>query len=190
MALSKDYVSYIATEMAAHLGKSGKAKLFEKEKVSEKIRQVILDDFAREDSLNQEVRDYLEKYSDQIRRDALSYQEMFKLIKKELLKKRGIVRSGGEGGKLPRSKVIELSHQMVKELSGMRHDVELLEPANEVRLELVRRMQELLRTEANIDQGVRQKIHSLKRGITEGSEEWDILFRKYYTEEMRKLGVG
>lgn len=40
-----------------------------------------------------------------------------------------------------------------------------------------------------IDQAVRRKIASIKRGIVEGSPEWDILFRRYRDEELRKRGA-
>ena len=72
----------------------------------------------------------------------------------------------------------------------MRQQFELLEDSNEVRLEIVRQLQALLKEESGIDQTARQKIHSQKRDIVEGSAEWDILFRKYYSEELRKLGVA
>src|SRR3990172_99984 len=94
MALSKEYVGYPASQMAQRLKKSGKIKIPDPTAIAQKIQQVILDDFAQEDRLNQEVRDYLEKYSAQIRRDAISYQEMYKLVKKELMKKHKIVSSG------------------------------------------------------------------------------------------------
>ena len=50
-------------------------------------------------------------------------------------------------------------------------------------------LEELLNQEAKIDQAARQKIESQKRTILEGSQEWDILYRKYYNEEVKKLGV-
>jgi len=40
-----------------------------------------------------------------------------------------------------------------------------------------------------IDQAVRRKITSIKRGIVEGSPEWNLLFRRYREEELRKRGV-
>jgi hypothetical protein len=40
-----------------------------------------------------------------------------------------------------------------------------------------------------IDQAARQKIESQRRIIPEGSQEWDILYRKYYNEEVKKLGI-
>lgn len=192
MALPKEYVSYLATEMAERLAKSGVTKIYERETVVEKIRQAILDDFAQEEALNQEVRDYLEKYSAQIRRDMISYQEMYKLVKKELMKKHKHVsssRPAEDGVKLNRDKVIELSHRIVTELAGMEDPIELIAEKNDVRLQIVREFQVLLRAEYQMDQSVRAKIKSQRREIAEGSAEWDILFRKYYSEEMRKLGA-
>ena len=43
--------------------------------------------------------------------------------------------------------------------------------------------------EERIDKSARQKIETQKRTILEGSQEWDILYRKYYNEEVKKLGV-
>lgn len=43
-----------------------------------------------------------------------------------------------------------------------------------------------IQQEAAIDQKVRKKIGSLRRGVPEGSDEWDILYRQYYEEEMEK----
>ena len=47
----------------------------------------------------------------------------------------------------------------------------------------------LLKEEEQIDAQVRQKIASQKKEILEGSEEWEVLYRKYYAEEMRRLGI-
>ena len=193
MALPKDYVAYLANEVAERLAKSGKVTIHDRTAVAEKIQKVVLEDFAQEERLNQEVRDYLEKYSTQIRRDAISYQEMYKLVKKELRKKYRIVSSSRpdpDGAKLSRDKLIELSHRIIKDLAAMKPQIELVEEKNEVRLEVIRQFQALLREELQMDQGVRKKIQSQRREIAEGSAEWDILFRKYYADEMRKLGVG
>ena len=56
-------------------------------------------------------------------------------------------------------------------------------------MEARRILEELLGQEAKIDAAARQKIESQKRTILEGSQEWDILYRKYYNEEVKKLGV-
>ena len=43
--------------------------------------------------------------------------------------------------------------------------------------------------ELKIDQAARLKISSQRKIILEGSQEWDILYRKYYTDEVKKLGL-
>ena len=40
-----------------------------------------------------------------------------------------------------------------------------------------------------VDQAARAKIASQRKIILEGSQEWDILYRKYYNEEVKRLGV-
>lgn len=192
MAIPREYLAYLAMEMAARLEKSGKLSMAKQETVAERIQHAFRENLAQEERLNQEVREYLEKYSERMRREGISFQEMYKLVKKELQKKYRIIPWGAserEGGVLSHSKLIELSHQIVKELAALKPDVEFRQASNEVRLEIVHQLQELLREEGQIEQAVRNKIRSQKREITEGSAEWDILFRKYYTEEMRKLGV-
>jgi len=191
MALPKEFLGYLAKEVAERLDKSGKVRIHDKAVVAAKIQQALLDDSSREDQLNQEVRDYLAKYNEQIRRDGISYQEMHQMVKRELMKKYRLIPSAGkrDEGKLSRDKTIELSHRLINELAAS-PQVELADEKNEVRLEILRDMQALIRQESAIDEAVRQKIRSQKREIADGSGEWDILFRKYYSEEMRKLGVS
>jgi len=67
--------------------------------------------------------------------------------------------------------------------------VGFVEDRNTIRLEVRRLLEELLNQEEKIDQSARHKIENQKRTILEGSQEWDILYRKYYNEEVKKLGV-
>ena len=64
-----------------------------------------------------------------------------------------------------------------------------IEDPNTIRQETRKILEDLLNQEAKIDQAARQKIDTQKRTILEGSQEWDILYRKYYGEEVKKLGV-
>ena len=90
--------------------------------------------------------------------------------------------------RLSREKMNTLAHSISDALAEM-EDVEFLEDRNSVRLEVRRLLEELLKAEARIDAAARQKIESQKRTILEGSQEWDILYRKYYNEEVKKLGI-
>ena len=67
--------------------------------------------------------------------------------------------------------------------------VDFIEDRNTIRLEVRRILEELFNEEAKLDQAARQKIENQKPTILEGSQEWDILYRKYYNEEVKKLGI-
>ena len=90
--------------------------------------------------------------------------------------------------RLSRDKVNKLAHVITDAVADM-DQVEFIEDRNTIRLEVRKILEELLMQEARIDQSARQKIESQKRTILEGSQEWDILYRKYYNEEVKKLGI-
>ncbi len=89
--------------------------------------------------------------------------------------------------RLSHDKINKLAHVVTDTLAEM-DEVEFLEDRNTIRLEVRKILEELLMQEARIDQTARQKIESQKRTIIEGSEEWTILYRKYYNDEVKKLG--
>ena len=90
--------------------------------------------------------------------------------------------------RLSREKIVRISHQLVDVLVA-REDVEFVEDRDTIRQQIVQILQNLLKEEEKVDAEVRRKISSQKREILEGSEEWDILYRKYYGEEMKRMGV-
>ena len=90
--------------------------------------------------------------------------------------------------RLSRDKVNQIAHVVTDALAEA-GDVEFVEDRNTIRLEARKILEELLNQEARIDQTARQKIDSQKRTILEGSQEWDILYRKYYNDEVKKLGL-
>ena len=90
--------------------------------------------------------------------------------------------------RLSRDKVNKIAH-VVSDALADTPQVDFLEDRNTIRLEARKILEELLNQEAKIDQMARQKIESQKRTILEGSQEWDILYRKYYNEEVKKLGI-
>ena len=87
-----------------------------------------------------------------------------------------------------REKVNKVAHVVTDALADM-NEVEFLEDRNTIRLEVRKILEDLLNQEEKIDQSARQKIENQKRTILEGSQEWDILYRKYYQEEVKKLGI-
>jgi len=90
--------------------------------------------------------------------------------------------------RLSRDKVNKLAHTVADALATL-DNVEFLEDRNSIRMEARRLLEELLKEEEKIDVAARQKIESQRRTILEGTQEWDILYRKYYNEEVKKLGI-
>lgn len=90
--------------------------------------------------------------------------------------------------RVSREKINQLSHVVTAALAA-RPEVRFAEDRNSVRLEVRKLLEALFTAEARMDEAVRQKITSQKKSILEGSDEWDILYRKYYQEELKRLGV-
>jgi hypothetical protein len=90
--------------------------------------------------------------------------------------------------RLSRDKINKLAHTVADRLADL-DQVEFVEDRNTIRMEARRILEELMAEEARIDLAARQKIESQRRTITEGTQEWDILYRKYYNEEVKKLGI-
>jgi hypothetical protein len=90
--------------------------------------------------------------------------------------------------RISRDKVNKVAHAVTEALAEV-NELDFVEDRNTIRLEVRKIMEDLLNKEERIDQAARQKIDTQKRTILEGSQEWDILYRKYYQEEVKKLGV-
>ena len=90
--------------------------------------------------------------------------------------------------RLSRDKINKLAHTVADRLAEI-DNVEFVEDRNTIRMEVRKILEELLNQEAKIDAAARQKIENQKRTIIEGTPEWDILYKKYYNEEVKKLGI-
>ncbi|HTF45711.1 MAG TPA: DUF507 family protein [Terriglobales bacterium] len=90
--------------------------------------------------------------------------------------------------RVSRDKANKVAHVLTDALADM-PEVEFLEDRNTIRLEVRKILEALLNQEEKIDQAAKHKIENQKKTILEGSQEWDILYRKYYNEEVKKLGL-
>ena len=86
---------------------------------------------------------------------------------------------------LTRPKINYLSHLIVKALQQA-GTVTFLKPENDVRLQIVKTLTDELKIEEVIDAEVRRKLASYSRKIVEGNREWDIMYQKFYEQEMKK----
>ena len=87
MVLSKEYVGYLAREISKKLVKGEFIQTKNLPGVTERVHSALLDELSLEDRINDEVRVILETYSDDMRRTGANYQEMFKKVKNELVRK-------------------------------------------------------------------------------------------------------
>jgi hypothetical protein len=85
--------------------------------------------------------------------------------------------------KLSREKILKLSHVILERLNSD-EDVEYFADPQEIRGEIVKLISDEMKADEAIDAIVRRKIETQKRTIVEGSDEWDVLYRKYYEEEV------
>ena len=90
--------------------------------------------------------------------------------------------------RISRDKLNKLAHTIADTLAEI-EEVDFLEDRNTIRQEARKALEKLLTEETRIDAAARLKIASQRKIIVEGSQEWDILYRKYYNDEVKKLGL-
>jgi hypothetical protein len=87
--------------------------------------------------------------------------------------------------KLSREKVLRLSHLILHALNND-DNVEFFADVQEIRGEIVHMIESELKTDEAVDAIVRRRIETQKRPIIEGSDEWEVLYRKYYEDELTR----
>jgi hypothetical protein len=85
-------------------------------------------------------------------------------------------------------KLNKLAHTVADTLAEI-DQVGFMEDRNTIRQEARKILTTLLTEEERIDKAARLKISNQRKIIQEGSQEWEILYRKYYNDEVRKLGI-
>lgn len=90
--------------------------------------------------------------------------------------------------RLSREKLNKLASCTTEQLAALKN-VDFLEGYDDIRQEVRRLLEELLASEEKLDKAARLKIESQRRIIPEGTPEWNILYHKYYNEEVKKLGI-
>ncbi|HXN99730.1 MAG TPA: DUF507 family protein [Candidatus Acidoferrales bacterium] len=91
MLLSRDFVGYMAKEVVKRLAAQKMIEVKNVESLTQQVRQVMADEVTVEDRVNEEVREILAKYSDEMKRTGVSYQEMFKKVKGQLARERKLI---------------------------------------------------------------------------------------------------
>jgi hypothetical protein len=91
MRLNKNQIEHLASVTLRNLTKEGKLIIEDRPRLHDEVTTLLLDEFQKEDRLDQEVRELLSKHMEKIRKDNIEYQQMFKMIKTRLAREKGIV---------------------------------------------------------------------------------------------------
>src|ERR1700694_4298707 len=135
MLIPRELLGYISRQIVTRLVPSV-IETGSPQNVVEKVSTLITEEMEAEDRLNDEVREILNQYSEFMRREGVSYQEMFRKTKNQLIAKYKVVKAAGrdtgDAMKLSRDKITDISHKLVTELKKSR-DVRVKKQPNEVR---------------------------------------------------------
>ncbi len=87
--------------------------------------------------------------------------------------------------KLSRGKINQLANCIMNDFDK-RDELDYIEEPTGVRLQIVKVITDVLAVDDEVDGFVKNKLNSLSKDIWEGSNEWEIMYNKYYEEEMNK----
>jgi hypothetical protein len=91
MRLNKNQIEHLGSMILRNLAKEGKIIVEDRTRLLEEVMNYLIDEFQKEDRLDQEVRELLSKHMEKIRKENIEYQQMFKLIKSKLAREKGII---------------------------------------------------------------------------------------------------
>lgn len=89
--MSRDYVGYMAKEVVKRLIAAKMIEAKSAEELTTAVRQTMAEEIGVEERLNEEVREILARYSDEMKRTGVSYQEMYKKVKGQLARERKLI---------------------------------------------------------------------------------------------------
>jgi hypothetical protein len=88
--------------------------------------------------------------------------------------------------RLSHERCVHLSHQFANLLDDDDR-VDFLADVNDIRLTILKILEGEIVREEQMEESIRRRIATQRRDLPEGSTEWDLLFRKYYDDEMKKV---
>jgi len=91
MQFPREYVSYMTRQVLKRLTAAGLIQYEQPEYVQEVMTQVVLDELSVEDRINEEARKILERHDEEMKQVGASYEEMFKKVKRQLVRDRKVV---------------------------------------------------------------------------------------------------
>jgi len=91
MSIPREHVTYLARQVVKRLLEAKLIQIDQPEYVLEVISQVMLDEVMLEDRINEEVRKILDEHGSEMKQMGASYEEMFKKVKKQIVRERQVI---------------------------------------------------------------------------------------------------
>ncbi len=91
MRLPRSLVEYVSRHLVRALVQEGSIEAEDRDAAVESVSAAFVEDLMVEDRLNEEVRQIMNDYADEMTRRGVNYHEMFKKIKQELIRKRKLI---------------------------------------------------------------------------------------------------
>lgn len=91
MRATDQEVQYLARKIIRTLTAAGKIDCDDEEAVVQGLTAALLKEIRVEDALNEEAREILASHSSTMARDNITGMDMFRKVKRELAKKKGII---------------------------------------------------------------------------------------------------
>jgi uncharacterized protein len=91
MKLAREYVAYISKQVLKQLSQEGLIQFDQTDYVQEVMTQVMLEELSIEDHINEEVRKILDQHDDEMKRMGVSYDDMFRKVKRQLVRDRNVI---------------------------------------------------------------------------------------------------
>jgi hypothetical protein len=91
MQLPREYTAYMSHQVLKRLSGAGLIQFEQPEYVKEVMTQVVLEELAVEDRINDEVRQKLQEIESEMKQAGASYEEMFKKVKRQIVRERKAV---------------------------------------------------------------------------------------------------
>lgn len=91
MLLAREYVAYMSRELVRRLVSAQMIEVSDAAALTEKVRRAMAEELSIEDRLNDEVREILSQWAEEMKRQGASYQEMYKKVKGQLARERKLI---------------------------------------------------------------------------------------------------
>jgi len=183
MRLKKQHSSYIARKVATDLAKSELVEIRkDRQSIIAEIERILLEDIQNELELDEEVREILEEYEEDIEFYNADYREMFKLTKKKLAPEYEVILNLEE-------RISNLSHKIMDFL----YEEDFIHfEVNDIKIKNIihNSIMDFLHGFEEADSATIEKIKNYKRRLIPGTEEYDLVYARIYEGELKKRGLA